>query len=304
VQSNATAQATQGVTSANTLLQGIATLNTQIASLEAGDPGSATDLRDQREADEEKLAALVPITVTEQATGEDTITTPSTTGSAVTLVSSGSVPGALAYSNGTVTGGSPATALALSTGSISGAISVSTGPVQTLVDNLNALANQIVTSVNGAYNPSNTAGDNFFLASGTTAGTISLDPNLTNATITAGTDGAGDNSIALAVAAVANKQFSTANGDSITGTISQSYANTVSTVGQALDTANTQVTDQTAVQNIVTQQRASVSGVSLNEEMSNLITYQQAFQAASEVFSIVSTLLTDVVTGLGSSASA
>ena len=107
----------------------------------------------------------------------------------------------------------------------------------------------------------------------------------------AGTGAAGDNSIALAVANLVNQSFSTANGDAIDGTITQFYAGTVSNLGEALDTVNTQVTDQTNVQTVIVNQRQSVSGVSVDQEMANLMTYQTAYQASSEVFQVLNSLL-------------
>jgi flagellar hook-associated protein 1 FlgK len=296
VQSAAGAQVTSSVTSANTLLTDVANLNSQIGSAEATSPGSAVALRDQREDDLEQLAGLIPITVTEGANGEDLVTTPGPS-SAVALVTDGTVTNSLAYAGGALTAGT--SALSPSSGTIQGTITASVGAVQTLRDNLNALASQLVTSVNAAYNPSDAAGGNFFDASGTTAGTMAVDSNLTSTSLTGGPGGAGDNTLALAIAAVANQTFSTGSGDAIDGTVTSFYANAVSSIGQALDTANTRVTDQTSVQSIVNTQRDSVSGVSLNDEMTNLMSYQRAFQASSEVFQIVNTLLEQVVTQLG-----
>jgi flagellar hook-associated protein 1 FlgK len=295
VQSNADASVTSGVASANTLLQDVATLNSQIASFEANDPGSAVDLRDQREGDLEQLAGYMPISVQENAQGEDTVTA-ATGGSPVTLVSDGTVSNSLSYSSGVVKAGT--TALTLASGSLSGSITASTGAVQTLRTNLDALAAQIVAAVNSAYNPGAVSGGDFFASTGTTAGTIAVASTISSASLTAGAGAAGDNSLATAVANVANTQFSTGSSDYIDGTIDQFYGNTAANIGQAVDTANTQVTDQTNVQTIVTNQRNSVSGVSLDEEMSNLMTYQTAYQASSEVFSTINTMLGDLITDL------
>ena len=299
VQSGADAQASSGVDSANSLLTDIGNLNTEIASVEVNAPGSAVNLRDQREADVEQLAGLMPVTAVENSQGELTVTA-ATSGSPATLVSNGTVT-PLTYASGVVKAGSGsgAVALTLASGSIQGSITASTGAVQTLRTNLDAVANQLVTSVNAAYNPGNVSGGNFFDASGTTAGTIAVDSNLTSATITAGTGAAGDNSLATAIANVANQTFATSGGDAIDGTVSQFYSNAVTSIGQAVDTANTRVTDQTNVQNIVTTQRSSLSGVSLNDEMTNLMSYQRAFQASSEVFQTINTLLDDLITQLG-----
>ncbi len=304
VQADDATQASSGVDTANGLLTDIANLNTQIGSLEVNNPGSAVNLRDQREADLEQLAGLMPVTVQEDASGEVQVSAATSSGT-IALVTKGTVTNPLSYSSGVVTAGtgSGSAALSLTAGSIFGTVTADTGAVQTLRNNLDALAHQLVTSVNKAYNPGNTSGKNFFAAAGTTAGTIALDSNLTDATLAAGTGAAGDNSLALAVGAVANQTFSTAGSppDAIDGTISQFYANTVSGIGQALNTANNLVEDQTNVLNIVTNQRASVSGVSLNEEMTNLMTYQRTFQASSEVFSVISGLLDTLVNHLGTS---
>lgn len=293
VQSNGGTQIQGDVTSANQLLTQIAQLNTQIAAVNAQGSGAADGLIDQREGDLEQLAAYLPISVSQQSNGEDTLTTTDSTGAPLTLVSGGSVANSLNYSNGVFSAGG--TALGVTSGSIQGVITAITGPVQTLVDGLNSLAAQVVTSVNAAYNPTNSPTGNFFDASGTTAGTIALDPNLTASSLTSGSGSAGDNTIAVAVANLANQSFSAANGDDITGTFSDYYAGVVTDLGQAVDTANTEVTDQTNVQTIVTNQRQSVSGVSIDQEMSNLMTYQSAYQASSEMLSVVSNLIDTLV---------
>lgn len=297
VQSGASSEVAAGVTQANNLLQQIASLNSQIASFEVNAPGSAVDLRNQREGDLEQLAQLMPIGVQENSQGEDTVTTPAAGGGSVTLVSNGTVPNALSFSGGSLLAGT--TALDPTSGSMAGTIAASSGAVQTLIDNLNSLAGQIVTSVNAAYNPTNAAGGNFFASSGTTAATIALDPNLTASSVTAGTGAAGDNSIATAVANLANQTFSTSGGDAIDGTFTDFYGNAVSSIGQALDTANANVTEQTNVQTIVSNQRASASGVSIDQEMSNLMTYQKAYQASAEVFQMVNSMLDYLVNDLG-----
>jgi flagellar hook-associated protein 1 FlgK len=297
-QSDAASQVTSGITAANSLLQQVAGLNSQIASVDASDPGSADDLIDQREAAIEQLSALLPVTVQEDSRGEDTISAATGGGGTVDLVSGGTVSNALTYAGGVVSAG--ATALDPASGSLAGAITASTGAVQTLRNSLDALASQIVTAVNGAYNPSGAAGGNFFDSSGTTAGTLALDPNLTSASLRAGTGAAGDNSIATAVANLADQAFSTSGGDAIDGTVDAYYSNAASGIGQAVDTANTQVADQTNVQTIVNNQRSSYSGVSLNDEMSNLMTYQTAYQASSELFATINNMLSAIITDLTS----
>ncbi len=300
VQTDSTSQIGSNITSANSLLTNIATLNTQIAAAEANQPGTAVDLRDSRESDLEQLAAIIPVHVTEQTNGEDTVTTPDTSGNPVVLVQLGTVQGSLNYASGVVTGGASATALGLGAGSIQGAITAATGPLQTLRNNLNSLANELVTAVNGAYNPTSTAGGDFFNPANTTAATISLAAGLTPTTLVAGSGG-GDNSIATAVAALSNTTFSTAAGDSIDGTFSSFYSSTVGNFGQSLSTVTTNLDDNTNIQNLFESQRASISGVNMDEEMSNLVQFQQAYVASSETFNIINTLLGNEISELGAS---
>jgi len=298
IQTGLTTQAQGDVTSTNSLLSQIAGLNTQINQIEANAPGTATDLRDQRESDLETLANTMPISVTENAQGEDTVTAPDANGHPVTLISQGSVTNALSFNATTNHVSAGSTVLGLTSGSLQGSIDAGTQGIQTLRDNLNALSDELVTSVNAAYNPSGT-GNDFFSASGTTAATISLDPSLTASNLQAGPAGGSDNTTALAVANLATQNFSTASGDAIDGTFDTYYDGAVSGFGQTLSGVNSQVTDQTSIQTIVTNQREAVSGVNLDEEMSNLLMYQRSYEASAQVFQTVDSLLDNVVNTMG-----
>jgi len=300
VQSDIDASISVDVGDANRLINTIADLNAQISRFELTKPGSAVDLRDQRQARLEELAKLIPVQVRDLANGGVQLVAKDAGNADVMLLDGVTVNGSLAFTGTGVTGGASATALALGSGSMQGALTVRDGAVQDLRDNLDAFAAQMVASVNGAYNPSATAGADFFDPAGTTAGTIALRSGLTAATLTAGTGAAGDNSLAVAVAALATTAFSTGAGDQFDGTFSQFYSRTVSDLGQALATATSRANDQDKIQQLVRNQRDTVSGVSMDEEMADLVKYQRAFQASSRVFSVVDELLDTVVNRLGS----
>lgn len=299
VQSDLNAQIGTDVADANRLLQTVAELNAQIARVEVGNPGSAVDLRDQRQARIEELAAKLPINVNVTGAGVMQVSMKDSANADVILVDGATITGPVAFTGTVLTGGASATALVSNSGSIAGALTARNGAVQTLRDNLDLLAGQLVDAVNAVYNPSSTAGADFFDSSGTTAGTIALHSGLTASSLRAGTGTAGDNSIALAVAAVANKSFSTTGGDAFDGTITQFYSATVSSLGQALSGANARVEDQERIEQLVRSQRDAVSGVSLDEEMAELVKYQRAFQASSRVFNVIDELLDTVVNRLG-----
>jgi flagellar hook-associated protein 1 FlgK len=299
VQSDIDVEIQSGVADVNRLLSTIADLNAQIGRIEIGQPGAAIDLRDQRQARLEELSAHLPVEVRNSTNGQIQVVLRDASNTDVVLVDLASVSGSVSFTGTGLTAGSPATAVEFSSGSIRGALNARDGAVQTLRDNLNQLARQIVTSVNAAYNPTNAVGGDFFAASGLTAGSIAVTSGLTAATLRAGTGTAGDNSIALAVAALASKSFSTGGGDVIDGSFSQFYSGAVSNLGQALASANSRVEDQSNIANLIKSQRDSVSGVSLDEEMADLVRFQRAFQASSRVFSVVDELLDTVVNRLG-----
>ena len=301
VQSDLNTQVGTDVTTANQLLQSIADLNGQIGRFEINQPGSAVDLRDQREADLEQLATKLPVEVRNAGAAEVQVVAKDATGADVVLVNLSNVQGAVAFNGTQITAGVPATALALSSGSIQGALAARDGGVQTLRDNLDALSSQLVTSVNAAYNPTGATGD-FFNAAGTTASTISLSNAVTPINLKASDGGtAGDNTVALAIAQLADQKFSTSGSpaDAIDGTFSGFFADTVSNLGQSLAGANSRVDDQSTIEQIVRTQRDGVSGVSLDEEMADLLKYQRAFQASSRVLTTVDDLLDTVINHTG-----
>lgn len=301
VQTDLDAQITSDVSSANTLLSTIASLNSQIGRFEVNAPGSAVDLRDQRQAKLEELSAKIPVELHDLAGGQVQVVAKDGAGADVILVDLATVQGPVAFDGTQLLAGTPATPLALAAGAIKGSLTARDGAVQALRSNLDLLARQLVTSLNAAYNPTGATGD-FFRATGVTAGTIRLEAAVTTVSLKASDGGAaGDNTIALAIAQLATRPFSTAGAppDVIDGTLGSFYSNAVSDLGQALAGANARVDDQDNIERLVRSQRDSISGVSLDEEMADLLKYQRAFQASSRVFGVVDELLDLVVNRLG-----
>ena len=68
------------------------------------------------------------------------------------------------------------------------------------------------------------------------------------------------------------------------------YAGLVAQVGNDTQTASTQLTGTNLLVQQLNDQINAVSGVSLDEEGANIILYQNAYQAASRVASVVDTL--------------
>jgi flagellar hook-associated protein 1 FlgK len=187
--------------------------------------------------------------------------------------------------------------LTLTGGSMQGTIDARDGTLATLHSSINTLAGTLITQVNnvssGGYGLTGTTGNNFF--NGTNAATITVNPALANnpslIQASASATSPGDNTVALQLANLATAtQSGLANQ-----TFNESYDSSVATLGTALNDANTQVTNQTAVSNMLETQRGSVSGVNVDEEMTNMMTYQQAYQASAQLVNTVNTMLSETI---------
>jgi len=58
---------------------------------------------------------------------------------------------------------------------------------------------------------------------------------------------------------------------------------------------NNSVENQTSVETLVKTQRSSVSGVNIDEETTNLMMYQKAYEASSRFMSIIDNLLETLI---------
>jgi len=111
--------------------------------------------------------------------------------------------------------------------------------------------------------------------------------------------GDGTGAAALAKAATASVNFGAA-GDlpAMTTTVNQYAANLAGALGQQANAATAANTAATAVQSEAQTRLQSVEGVNLDEELVNLTTYQQAYNASARLIqasqSMINTLL-DIV---------
>lgn len=284
-----------GVTSANQILSDIASLNGQIAKATASG-GNANDLVDSREQDLENLAQLTNLQTTANADG-----TVSVSIGGQQLVSGGTLSDTLAtYDPGngqllvqTATSGTP---LTLAGGSIQGTIDARDGTLTTLRNNLDSMASTLITQVNGiyknGYDLNGNQGADFF--TGSDAGSIGVnaalltDPSQVQA---AGSNAAGDNTVALQLAQLGNQSLGALNNQTLSGACALSVQN----FGNALSSANDQVNNYNSVNTMLLNQRDSVSGVSLEEETTNLINYQKAYEASAKIISTVDKMLSTVI---------
>jgi len=294
-----TNQVTSDVTKANDILQTISDLNTAIGRAENVKPDSAVDLRDQRQAKIEELAKYLDFTVQNivGSHGQVSLTSKDGGGAPVDLINP-TLTGPLTFDGTNFSAGSPATVLALSGGSLQSRIDVRDGTVADTRTKLKALADQLTTSVNAAYNPTSVPGLNFFAAA---PGTGLIQLEATTATLRATTSGtSGGNELAVAVAGLASAQFSIGGGDLIDGSFSSHFSGMVATLGLDLSNTSTRLEDQTLSETNTRQNRDSVSGVSQDEELANMLRFQRSYQACARFTNAIDSLLDLVVNKLGS----
>jgi flagellar hook-associated protein 1 FlgK len=296
VEKNLNQSVQSGVGQANELLAAVARLNDQIRRAETSTGGTANDLRDRRQEKLEALAVIAPIDTFEDADGQMSLALGGevlVTGKQVlaTLTTQDSGNGRLQVQTST------GSALTLTGGSLQGTIDIRDGAlagVQTDLDRLAAtLASEVNTLHRAGFNLDGGTGADFF--TGSTAADLRVnaqlvsDPSLIQAS---GNPAAvGDNRIALEIARLAERPLDALGNR----TLSASYAQTVTSLGENLANANSQVEDQQLVSNLLAEKRNATSGVSIDEEMADLVKYQKAFQASARIVSIVDQMLDEVI---------
>lgn len=278
----------------NGLLNDIARLNDQIGDAEALGNATANDIRDTRQAKLEDLAKYVKFDAIPAEGGAIDISI-----SGVTMVDRGSVRDKLEAFDGPngktlVRAAASNTTLNLTGGSIHGAMDARDGSIQKMRDDLSTLASTLIKQVNEVHQSGigldGTSGEVFF--TGTGANDIRVNSNLTAAKLQASSTGdAGNNDVILAMAKLERAPQSDLGNQTFSG----NYSRIVADLGESLSSVNEQVTDQNVVANMLKQQRDSVSAVSMDEEMTDLMKFQKAYQASARVINVVNEMLDTVI---------
>jgi flagellar hook-associated protein 1 FlgK len=286
------------VEQANLALSDIAKLNEQIVAVEIGAPARANDLRDARQKRIEDLAKLVNIRTTANPNGSVDISidgVPMVIGPILQDTLETYDAGGGQFLVRTVTGGAT---LNLTGGSMQGTMDARDNDLAALQTSLDTLAGALISEVNAVhaigFGLGGTSGQAFF--TGTNAADIALNTNLVNdpSSIQAGgvAGAPGDNTVAVRLAQLADASQAALSNQ----TFQENYSQTVAALGQALNSTNTQLTNQELVENMLLRQRDSVSGVSLDEEMTDLIKFQRAFEASAKLIVTIDEMLQTVLT--------
>ena len=277
----------------NALLPQIAKLNAEISKREAGG-NHADDFRDQRQILLQEVVRLTGATVFEGPDGQVSVL------SGGVLFVSGDRAGSLDDTNLDSSGfrliffQSPdgltfdATAL-MNKGEIGGIIKMRDTELPSMIGRLDQLAKTLVDEVNTqhalGFDLNGTAGGNFFDPIGVVAGAannvavtsaVISDPTLiASAQVAAG--GPGDNRNMLAMINLRDTTFG-ALGNT---TLKDYFLSLVGDIGAQTEIVDGRLGFERSLLEQTQARRDGVSGVNLGEEMTNLILFQRAFEAAS-----------------------
>ncbi len=303
----------------NTLAAEISDLNVDIVAAEAGG-FSAADMRDLRGAKIDEMSKLANITVSEDEMGAALI---SVGGSMIvgrgTSLGLKVVGGTAATISGTtfdqlsIVSENGDTRVNLTGGEAGGFLKSYNTTIPDTMGRLNQLAAGVISGLNalhsagyGRQSPPQ-SGVNFFM--GTDASSIAIDltdpalppgssPSIDNIAASGSATATGDNAVALAIAAAIDKRpLTDGTGATLLGglSISEYYNQTVTNIGSAINGANTVMQSQGLVISNLTEQQDAISGVSLDEEMTDMIKFQRAFEAAARVISTVDEMYTTLI---------
>lgn len=306
------AQITSTVGTVNTLATQVASLNQQIeVNTAAGN--QPNDLLDQRDNLVNQLSSLVNVQVinsnnpkTGQPNGSISIDIGGFAlvqdGTVNTLPSQNTLPSdppALLTSDGAQ--------IPLSSGELYG-LGKADALVANYQANLNSLASNLITAVNNqheaGYGLDGVTGRPFF--SGTDASDIALSSAVAN----------NPNAIAAATPPPPGNSVATGNGDNATAisnlasapivngsSLTDLYNAQIAQIGADAQSYQSKANNQQQVVTQLQNQQQSVSGVNLDDELTNLLQYERAYQAAARVINTMDNLTNTLITTIGEESS-
>ena len=295
VQRAALGQDATAVTSqVNALTSAIAQLDPQIEAASTT-PGAGT-LEDLRQQDIGQLSQLIGINqITIDGTGLSITTTAGqllvSKGSSFQLTS-GTVSGSTHFFVGTT---DVTSELADGGGQLGGYLTARDGDIPSVLGSLDQLAYSVSTQVNALNNAgsdlsgNNVNPGNIFTQPTQVVGSaaqMSVEMTDPNHIAAAGSgQGAGDNSNAMAIANLANRQI--VNGQKPT----DFFSNFVTSLGATIAGVEADNTAQNASVTQLQSQESALSTVNLNDEAAFMQQFERSYQAASQVFTMLDKIM-------------
>jgi flagellar hook-associated protein 1 FlgK len=282
----------------NLILDQIASLNQSIQKAERGGANTANDLRDQRAKALESLSELIPFEVNSDANGRLQVNA-----NGVSVIDGETVISKL--STEAQAQGAPAIiwqpdgqVFAPSEGRLGGIQDVRNTTLLEMRGQINAIAEDLIQTMNQSHSQGfaldSSNGRDLFI--GQNASDIQVNQDLK------------DHPEWLQAS---SRQGETGNNETISNMINEmqasraglgqrtyveAHADLVAELGQSIRSSRSDLEDQQAMEALMINQRESISGVSLDEEMTQLVKYQRAFEASARLVSIVDDMLSTIVT--------
>ncbi|MFP5211825.1 MAG: flagellar hook-associated protein FlgK [Acidobacteriota bacterium] len=289
VSNNIPTEISDKVGHANELLTQIAKINHDIIASESPRM-TANDLRDTRFQLMNELSELLPVQFTENPSGGNDITI--TSGGSTTTLIHDATAGSLSYDSATETlsysdyTGATGT-MSPATGEIGGLLTAQ-DDIENYLSRLNTFASSLISQVNTLHNQSGGTPPTTDVFTGSNASDIGANTGfLTGQDPTIESDRALD---------ISNLQSSTVTfGDGKTGRLSEYLSDIRKQMGIDADTATDNADFNETLRGQLEAQQQSVSGVSIDEEMVDLLQLQQIYQAAAKILQQTSSLLDTVI---------
>jgi flagellar hook-associated protein 1 FlgK len=158
------------------------------------------------------------------------------------------------------------------------------GTIQGYVNQLDTIAESVKTVVNNTYGTFFETGPGPAASSLRVTAALAADPKQ----IQSGSGAVGSTDIAAAVAALRNNPA-----------VDGAYRAFVAKVGAEVKAADRQETNGQALTDSVENRRQSVAGVSMDEEMANLVRFQRGYQASARAMSTMDEMLDVLINRTG-----
>jgi flagellar hook-associated protein 1 FlgK len=280
-------------------------LNTAIATATANGT-SPNDLLDQRDSALDDLSGLGSVSSVNNSDGTITVSIDGVT------LTDGTTGYNVSVSGDTISNdkSTPDTATVSPTaGKLGALIAFNQTTVPGYQTQLNTIASTLITQTNaiqaggtdvngvtqaGGFGLDGSSGVAFF--SGTDATDIGVSITAAQIAAASAASSPGDNSNALAMADIQNDPTLTPlNGATIDG----AYNQLVTTIGSDSQAAQRSTANANVIVQSIQNQRDSVSSVSIDEEMTNLVKFQQGYQASARALTTMDDVLELLITRTG-----
>lgn len=286
----------------NRLAQGIVDLNREISKVEAVGQ-TPNDLLDRRDLMIDELARLTGATASYQADGtvdielDGRLLVDGLTFDALQTQAAGG-------GNIDIVWSSDSAVITMPTSQLGALQTMNNTTIPDILTDFNDFFTELTNGVNAihqnGYGLTDPAGPppgrDFFVVSGGSYGinpVLEADPELVGAAQAPGVP--GDNSNALAIANLASTK--TTNGG--TTTYSEHYTLIVTDIGAAAQRQINNIQTHQSLVNYYENQRHSISGVSLDEEVANLVKFQHAYNAAARALTAADEALDTIINRMG-----